>query len=84
MMPSPTAGFPFHLAIVLSSSAPTLTSATSRSRTILFPDWETMIAPNSSGVESSPLVRTVNSRLSPSTLPPGISAFSLLTASSIS
>ena len=43
-----------------------------------------MIAANSSGMASSPRVRTANSRSLPSTLPPGISAFSRRMAASTS
>ena len=84
MIPSPTASFPFHRAAVRSSSAPTVTSATSVRRTVSVPSCFTMMAPNSSAVASSPRVRTENSRSFPSTRPAGISAFSVRSARSTS
>ncbi len=83
-MPRPMAGRPLKRVTVRSSSGPTSTSAIWSRRTISLPRCATMMAPNSSGVCSSPRVRTANSRSTPSTRPPGISAFSLRTAASTS
>jgi hypothetical protein len=84
MTPSPIEGMPLKRAIVRSSSAPTLTSATSPSRITWAPRCATTIAANSSGRARSPRVRTANSRPWPSTRPDGISAFSARSARSMS
>jgi hypothetical protein len=82
--PSPIACWPFHRAAVRSSSAPTSTSATSPTRTMSSPFCAITMEANPWGDASSPRVRTGNSRPSPSTRPPGISAFSVRMARSMS
>jgi len=71
--PTPTVGWPLNRASVRSFSTPPSTTPTSPRRTGEPSRQATMSSLKPSGVWNSPSVRTVNSRLSLSSRPEGIS-----------